>query len=122
MLLEATGKPIKYCLRDGREIVLRPGAPVNLPEAPARKLLERAPGKVRAVRTDPILAVEPGSTVTWDSPLFGRVTGQVMAVCVDGFLEVHHPLTKQPTTIPLSWMVRQAVDDDPQDRVDKHRA
>jgi hypothetical protein len=107
MQLEVTGQPIRYRLKTGEEVTLRPGVPMELPDQAATQLLRKAPGKVRAVAGDPILAVHPGSRVTWESPLFGQVTGTVTAVCVDGFLEVHHPLTEHPTTIPLSWVVRR---------------
>jgi len=106
MLIEAIDKPMCYRWPEG-EVQLVPGQPVDLLESRALRLLQRAPGKVRAVAADPILAVHPGSRVTWQSPLFGLLTGTVAGVCVDGFLEVHHPLTEQPTTIPLSWVVRR---------------
>jgi hypothetical protein len=47
MLLEAMGKPIKYRLRDGRELLLTPGRPVDMPDKAARYLLEKAPHRVR---------------------------------------------------------------------------
>lgn len=51
MQLEAIGKPIKFRLITGEEITLMPGAPIDLPEDRARKLLAKAPGKVRVRAT-----------------------------------------------------------------------
>lgn len=91
---------------DGKRFALVPGQIIDLSPGCASRLLERAPGKVRAVYANPIFVVHPGYQVTWQSPLFGLVTGTVATVCLEGFLEVYHPLTEQLTTIPLSWVVR----------------
>ncbi len=48
MLLEAVEKPIIYRWPQG-EVRLEPGKPVELPDDRAQRLLEKAPGKVRAV-------------------------------------------------------------------------
>jgi hypothetical protein len=47
MLLEAMDKPIKYRLRDGRELLLEPGVPVDVPDAAASYLLRKVSGRVR---------------------------------------------------------------------------
>ena len=60
MLIEATGKPFTYRWPDG-EVRLEFGRPVELPEDRARKLLAKAPSKVRVVAS---LAVEAVDTVT----------------------------------------------------------
>src|SRR6185369_5700466 len=52
MLIEATEQPVRYRYRDGRELVFRPGSPIELPDAEAKRLLERAAGKVRRVEND----------------------------------------------------------------------
>jgi len=49
----------------------------------------------------------PGSTITWFSPLFGLLSGELLAVCEDGQLEVFHPLTDKLARIPQAWL-RQA--------------
>ncbi len=49
MLLEATEKPIRVKLKNQPEILLKPGEPVDMPEASARQLLAKAAGKVRVV-------------------------------------------------------------------------
>ncbi len=51
MLIEAVKKPIRLKWPTG-EVRLDPGVPVDLPDEQARKLLERAPGKVRKVTPD----------------------------------------------------------------------
>ena len=52
MLIEAIGKPIRYKWPGG-EIRLVPGQPVNLPEDRARKILAKAPGRVRSINPAP---------------------------------------------------------------------
>lgn len=47
MQLEAIEKPLRYRLRDGREILISPGQPVDLPDEAAQKLLARAPDRVK---------------------------------------------------------------------------
>ena len=51
--------------------------------------------------------LRPGSTITWFSPLFGPLSGELLAVCEDGQVEVFHPLTDKLARIPQAW-VRQA--------------
>jgi hypothetical protein len=50
MQLEATGKPIRYRLKNGEEVTLRPGIPTELPDHAANQLLRKAPDKVRLVK------------------------------------------------------------------------
>ena len=50
--------------------------------------------------------LKPGSTITWFSPLFGLLSGELLAVCEDGQVEVFHPLTDKLARIPQAW-VRQ---------------
>ena len=49
MLIEATNQPVRYRYRDGRELLFRPGSPIEIPFAEAKRLLEKAEGKVRLV-------------------------------------------------------------------------
>jgi hypothetical protein len=49
MRIEATGKPIRYRLRSGQEIVLHPGVPTEIPDRSAKELLAKALGRVRLV-------------------------------------------------------------------------
>jgi len=50
MLIEAINQPIRYRFRDGREVVFRPGEPVDVPEGDAQRILGRAPGKIRTAQ------------------------------------------------------------------------
>ncbi len=50
--------------------------------------------------------LRPGSTITWFSPLFGLLSGELLAVCEDGRVEVFNPVTETITPIPREW-VRQ---------------
>ncbi len=52
MQLEAVGTPLRYRLRTGQEIFLKPGVPVELPDTSARWLLNKAGHRVRVVRRD----------------------------------------------------------------------
>ena len=82
---------------------LRPGEPVTLPTELARKLLAKAPGKVKMVSLGQPCLI-PGTWIEWDSPLFGRLTGELLAVCADGQVEVFHPLTETVAKIPQAWL------------------
>jgi hypothetical protein len=68
MLVEAIGKPMCYRWPEG-EVQLVPGKPVDLPEARALRLLEKAPGKVRLVQ-QPTIA--PGRVIAWEGPDLAR--------------------------------------------------
>jgi hypothetical protein len=63
MQLEATREPIKYRLKTGKVIMLRPGVPTELPDEAANQLLKKAPDKVR--RVDQVLAIHIGDSITW---------------------------------------------------------
>jgi len=76
MQLEATGKPIKYRLKSGEEVTLRPGVPTELPGPAATQLLRKARDKVRlvdrgsAIQPDGVLiesAVPNARPVFWES-------------------------------------------------------
>jgi hypothetical protein len=57
MLVVAITKPVRYRWPGG-EVGLVPGQPVDLPDDRARKLLEKAPGKVRLVPQPPLTIQE----------------------------------------------------------------
>jgi len=63
MLIEAVGQPIRYRFRDGREILLPLGKPVELPDQQAWWLLSKAPTKVRRVET---LSPTVNQRVCWE--------------------------------------------------------
>ena len=106
MLLEAVGRPIRYRLADGREVRLVPGQPVDLPDLQADKLLAKAQGRVKLAPTG-LPRFQPGTWIEWDSPLFGRLRGELLGVREDGWAEVFNPVTETVTPIPPAW-VRQA--------------
>jgi len=75
MLIEAIEHPIRYHWPSG-EIRLIPGKPVEIPdEKRALKILAKAPSKVRVVQEVSPNDLRPGVTISWHSPLFGRVNG-----------------------------------------------
>jgi hypothetical protein len=100
LLIEAL-KPLKILLPDG-PIHLVPGVPMELPEKQAQKLFLKAPGKVKRVMASSVSLV--GHVATWESPLFGRLSG---AVLEDNgqHVTVWHPLAEREVTIPKAWVV-----------------
>lgn len=60
MIIECIGAPFTYRWPGG-EAHFEPGKPVDLPEARAKRLLDKAPGKVRVVTP----SIAAGSLVTW---------------------------------------------------------
>lgn len=62
MLLEATGKPLRYKLRSGDEVLLEPGRPVDMPDGAARSLLKQAGERVRVVPYEAVPVIQPGDT------------------------------------------------------------
>ena len=100
MTLEAIERPLAVKV-NGRLVHLRPGIPMDFTDAQGLKLKERAPGRVRIVAG--LAPVTVGAVVTWDSPLFGLLSGVVLEV-VNGGITVQHPLTEIPCTIPTGWL------------------
>ena len=49
------------------DVELRPGQHIDLPDAVAKRLLERAKGKVRAITTTASPDLRPGSVIPWYS-------------------------------------------------------
>lgn len=78
MQLEATGKLIKFRLKTGKEVTLRPGVPVDLPEESARKLLTQAGDRVRVVSPTASIAIEPAAgnarPIYWETGA-GKIIG-----------------------------------------------
>ncbi len=48
--------------------------------------------------------VKAGDTIAWDSPLFGYLTGEVLAIYKDGEIEVFQPCVERVARIPLAWV------------------
>ena len=103
MFVEAIDHPIRYHLTNGREVRLVPGQPVDLPDIQARKLLAMVPEKVKLTSTR-LPCLQPGTWIEWDSPLFGLLRGEVLAVLDDERIEVFHPLTEKRVRIPRAWV------------------
>jgi hypothetical protein len=100
MRIEAIDKHMCYRWPGG-VVQLEPGKPIELPDARARRLLDRAPGRVRIVAELALVTV--GTVVTWESPLFGLLSGPVLEV-FNTSVAVLHPLTGVPCTIPKGWV------------------
>lgn len=60
MIIECVGAPFTYRWPTG-EVRLEPGKPVDLPDARAKRLLGKAPDRVRVIRP----TLQAGSQVTW---------------------------------------------------------
>ncbi len=97
-------QPIKIRLPSGEVRALVPGHPVDLSDEDARKLLARAPTKVRRVP-------EPGEILSWESPLLGDCCGEVVATDANG-ATVWHPVTERLSRIPWDWMRHGTLRDD----------
>jgi len=72
MLIEAVERRIRFRLRTGQEVTLRPGVPTELPDSAARQLLKQAAGKVRlveAARAETLIepAAPHARPVYWDN-------------------------------------------------------
>jgi hypothetical protein len=103
MLLEATGGPLSYRWPGG-EILFEPGNPVEIPNERAQRVLEKAGKRLRVVlsrQPDVVLCV--GNKVTWRSPLFGHLSGEILELLDDKEIVVFHPLTATLCKIPRSW-------------------
>jgi len=85
--------PLQIKLPD-RELCLRAGQLQNLPDALATRLVKHASGKVRIVDPPTLESLQPGAWVSWESPLFGRGTGQIALAPENGWLVVrYHSVT-----------------------------
>ena len=100
MLIGAIKHPIRYTMRNGQEVRLVPGAPVEIPEAQAKVLLAKAPDRVRLVPCP--LAI--GQTIEWCSPLFGCLQGTLLLIEGDNLL-VDHATIGQPAWICRTWLL-----------------
>lgn len=60
MTIECIGSSFTYTWPGG-EVRLEPGKPVDLPDERAKRLLTKAPGRVRVVPP----SIEPGDSIRW---------------------------------------------------------
>lgn len=100
MTLETIERPITVKI-DGRLVHLRPGTPVEFTDDQGLKLLTKAQGRIRMVLGQTPMTI--GAMITWESPLFGLLSGPVLTV-LDGSVTVMHPLSEEPCTIPRGWV------------------
>lgn len=100
MTLETIEQPVAVKI-DGRLVHLRPGTPVEFTDDQGLKLLAKAKGRIRVVSGQ--TAMTPGTVITWESPLFGLLSGPVMTVLDEG-VTVMHPLSEELCTIPRGWV------------------
>ncbi len=98
--LELLEQPLTVKL-NGHVIQLHPGDCVEVMQAQGLKLLAKAPGRLRVVSGP--LPLTPGTLITWESPVVGRLSGPVLAV-LDESVTVQHPLSEAPCTIPKGWI------------------
>ena len=86
--------------RPAGDLLLTPGEPVEFTDAEGRRLLERAGGKVRAIKDQ----LRVGMIVEWESRLFyGLLTGVILEVTANA-VRVYHPLTEMEALIPRDWV------------------
>lgn len=100
MTLELLGQPLTVKL-NGHVMRLHPGECVGVTQEQGLKLLAKAPGRFRVVAEPPPLM--PGTLITWESPVVGRLSGPVLTVLDEG-VTVMHPLSEVPCTIPKGWI------------------
>lgn len=100
MLIEATES--LTIRRPSGIIRLQRGTLVELPDAAAMELVQKAGTKVRMITLSP--GHQPGQTVTWNSPALGVLRGELLSVHSDGWVDVYHPLTEAVARIPAAWV------------------
>jgi hypothetical protein len=97
-------EPLRLRLPDG-ELVLDQGKVIDLDldETLSLRLLARAKDRVRLLKI--------GSRVAWESPLFGRVVGEVAMLPEGDSLVVRHPIVEELVTLPLAWITEILSDE-----------
>ena len=104
MTIECIGAPFTYRWPTG-EVRLIPGQPVELPEGRVARLLEKAPGRVRVVKSaNRINGDLTGHIVNWESRLFW---GEMRATVLEDLghsVRCVHPLTDVECVIPRAWL------------------
>ncbi|MDR4485125.1 MAG: hypothetical protein R3B95_18295 [Nitrospirales bacterium] len=103
MLIEAL-MTLRLKLPD-RDLRVAAGQTVNLPDELALKLLERAAGKVRAVAPPVLADLISGAKIVWESPLFGKCTGEIALPPENGWLVVRsHSVTGNLALVNVDWV------------------
>ena len=111
MQLEATGKPLKYRLCTGEELLFQRGCPVDVPDKSARALLKQAGDRVRIVASEKRVDSDLlGQIVNWESRLF---CGEMRATVLEDLghsIRCIHPLTEVECVIPRAWLQEQEME------------
>ncbi len=104
MIIEAI-EPLNVTVLDSHETTrLRPFAPQDLPESQALKLLAKCPGTVRLYVPPSSNDLQSGVSISWYSPLFGRVHGQVAMEPENGWLVIRcHSVTGNLALVNVEW-------------------
>ncbi len=104
MIVEVT-EPLNVNILATQETIrLRPDAPQDLPEEQALKLLAKCPGTVRLYVPPSSDALQSGVSISWHSPLFGRVHGQVAMEPENGWLVIRcHSITGALALVNVEW-------------------
>ncbi len=107
MFIEAV-EPLNVTVSESNETIrLRPFQPQDLPESQALKLLAKCPGTVRLYIPPSLDALQPGVSISWHSPLFGWVTGQVAMEPEHGWLVIRgHSVTGNLALVNVEWGLR----------------
>ena len=100
MTLETIERPLAVKI-EGRLVHLRPGTPVEFTDDQGLKLLAKSQGRIRVVSGQ--TPITTGAMITWESPLFGLLSGRVLTV-LDRGVTVLHPLSEELCTIPRGWV------------------
>lgn len=93
MIVEAIGESFTYRWPGG-EVRLKPGEPVDLPDERAKRLLAKAPGRVRVVPP----SIQPGDSIRW-----ARSDGSVHHAKVDFVHEDSDGARWAFVTIGIGW-------------------
>ncbi len=104
MIIEAV-EPLNVTVSESNETIrLRPFQPQDLPESQALKLLAKCPGTVRLYVPPSFDDLRPGVAISWHSPLFGWVTGQVAMEPENGWLVIKcHSVTGNLALVNIEW-------------------
>jgi hypothetical protein len=104
MRLEVIGRPLTYKWPGGK-VHLQPGIPVDLPDARAKRLLDKASGKVRVVETSNRSNGDlTGHIVKWESRMFWAEMRATVLEDLGHSVRCFHPLTDVECVIPKAWL------------------
>ena len=128
MIIEATEKPFKYQWSRG-EITLTPGTPVTVEPELGQRIIQKCGNRVREVPSPEAQAFalnlneipesvghdltkkatyQAGSTVVYQSPLFGELRCLVIED-LGGVIWLWHPIRECESCIPRAWVIGEAT-------------